>query len=33
MWVLAAEFNEFESGKRTDNRPQLAASLATCRKA
>jgi DNA invertase Pin-like site-specific DNA recombinase len=30
-WVLAAEFTEIESGKRSD-RPQLAAALAMCRK-
>jgi DNA invertase Pin-like site-specific DNA recombinase len=31
-WTLAAEFTEVESGKRTDNRPQLAAALAACKK-
>ena len=31
-WTLAAEFVEVESGKRSDNRPQLAAALAACRK-
>jgi DNA invertase Pin-like site-specific DNA recombinase len=31
-WVLAAEYTEVESGKRTDNRPQLAAALAACKK-
>ena len=31
-WTLAAEFVEIESGKRSDNRPQLAAALAVCKK-
>jgi DNA invertase Pin-like site-specific DNA recombinase len=31
-WVLAAEFTEIESGKRSDNRPQLAAALAACKR-
>jgi DNA invertase Pin-like site-specific DNA recombinase len=31
-WVLAAAYTEVESGKRTDNRPQLAAALATCKR-
>ena len=31
-WTLAAEFVEIESGKRSDNRPQLAAALAACKK-
>jgi len=31
-WTLAAEFTEIESGKRTDNRPELAAALAACKK-
>ena len=31
-WGLIHEFTEIESGKRTDNRPQLAAALDTCRK-
>jgi DNA invertase Pin-like site-specific DNA recombinase len=31
-WRLAAEFTEIESGKRHDNRPQLAAALAACKK-
>ena len=31
-WTLAAEFVEVESGKRSDNRPQLAAALAACKK-
>ena len=30
-WTLAAEFVEIESGKRSDNRPQLAAALAAVR--
>jgi DNA invertase Pin-like site-specific DNA recombinase len=31
-WVLAAEHTEVESGKRTDNRPELAAALAACKR-
>jgi DNA invertase Pin-like site-specific DNA recombinase len=31
-WRLEAEFVETESGKRSDNRPQLAAALAACKK-
>ena len=31
-WTLAAEFVEIESGKRSDNRPRLAAALAACKK-
>lgn len=31
-WVLAAEYTEVESGKRTDNRPELAAALAACKR-
>jgi DNA invertase Pin-like site-specific DNA recombinase len=31
-WRLAAEYVEVESGKRSNNRPQLAAALATCKK-
>jgi DNA invertase Pin-like site-specific DNA recombinase len=31
-WTLAAEFVEIESGKRSDNRPQLVAALAACKK-
>jgi DNA invertase Pin-like site-specific DNA recombinase len=31
-WTLVAEFEETESGKRSDNRPQLAAAIATCKK-
>lgn len=31
-WQLLGEFVEVESGKRHDNRPQLAAALAECRK-
>jgi DNA invertase Pin-like site-specific DNA recombinase len=31
-WSLAAEFVEIESGKRSNNRPQLAAVLAACKK-
>jgi DNA invertase Pin-like site-specific DNA recombinase len=31
-WTLAAEFVEVESGKHSDNRPQLAAALALCKK-
>jgi DNA invertase Pin-like site-specific DNA recombinase len=31
-WQLAAEFVEIESGKRSNNRPQLAAALAACKK-
>jgi DNA invertase Pin-like site-specific DNA recombinase len=31
-WTLGAEYTEVESGKRTDNRPQLAAALATCKR-
>jgi DNA invertase Pin-like site-specific DNA recombinase len=31
-WTLAAEYTEIESGKRSDNRPKLAAALAACRK-
>jgi DNA invertase Pin-like site-specific DNA recombinase len=31
-WTLAAEFVEVESGKRSNNRPQLAAALAACKK-
>jgi DNA invertase Pin-like site-specific DNA recombinase len=30
-WQLLSEFVEIESGKRDDNRPQLAAALAACR--
>ena len=30
-WTIAAEFVEVESGKRDDNRPQLAAAIAACR--
>ena len=32
QWTLAAEVVEVESGKRSDNRPQLALALAACRK-
>jgi DNA invertase Pin-like site-specific DNA recombinase len=32
LWQLAAEFVEIESGKRSNNRPQLAAALAACKK-
>uniref|UniRef100_UPI0013DE94B3 recombinase family protein n=1 Tax=Altericroceibacterium xinjiangense TaxID=762261 RepID=UPI0013DE94B3 len=31
-WQLLDEFVEIESGKRDDNRPELAAALAACRK-
>jgi DNA invertase Pin-like site-specific DNA recombinase len=31
-WTLVAEFEETESGKRSDNRPQLAAAIAACKK-
>src|SRR3984893_17063911 len=31
-WTLIAEFTEVESGKRDDNRPQLAAAIAACKK-
>ena len=31
-WQLATEFVEIESGKRSNNRPQLAAALAACKK-
>jgi DNA invertase Pin-like site-specific DNA recombinase len=31
-WTLVAEFTEVESGKRDDNRPQLAAAIAACKK-
>jgi DNA invertase Pin-like site-specific DNA recombinase len=31
-WRLEAEFVETESGKRSDNRPQLAAALAACKR-
>jgi DNA invertase Pin-like site-specific DNA recombinase len=31
-WTLAAEFTEVESGKRSDNRPQLSAALTACKK-
>lgn len=31
-WNLVKEYTEVESGKRHDNRPQLAAALAACRK-
>jgi len=31
-WVLATAYTEVESGKRTNNRPQLAAALTTCKK-
>jgi DNA invertase Pin-like site-specific DNA recombinase len=31
-WALAAEYTEIESGKRSDNRPQIAAALAACKK-
>jgi DNA invertase Pin-like site-specific DNA recombinase len=31
-WKLAAEYTEIESGKRHDNRPQLATALAACKK-
>jgi DNA invertase Pin-like site-specific DNA recombinase len=31
-WTLAAEFTEVESGKRSDNRPQLVAALAMAKK-
>jgi DNA invertase Pin-like site-specific DNA recombinase len=31
-WTLAQEFVEVESGKRSNNRPQLAAALAACKK-
>lgn len=31
-WQLVGEFVEVESGKRHDNRPQLAAAMAACRK-
>jgi DNA invertase Pin-like site-specific DNA recombinase len=32
QWTLAAEFVEVESGKRSDNRPELTGALAACRK-
>lgn len=32
-WELAGEFTEVESGKRSDNRPQLAAAMALAKKA
>ena len=31
-WTLVAEFTEIESGKRDDNRPQLAAAIAACKR-
>jgi DNA invertase Pin-like site-specific DNA recombinase len=31
-WTLVSEFTEVESGKRDDNRPQLAAAIAACKK-
>ena len=31
-WTLVAEFTEVESGKRDDNRPQLAAASAACKR-
>ena len=31
-WKLAAEYVEIESGKRSNNRPQLAGALAACKK-
>jgi DNA invertase Pin-like site-specific DNA recombinase len=31
-WVLAAEYTEVESGKRSDNRPELASALAACKR-
>src|SRR3984893_8395226 len=31
-WQLAAEFVEVESGKRSDNRPELEKALAACKK-
>jgi DNA invertase Pin-like site-specific DNA recombinase len=31
-WTLVAEFTEVESGKRDDNRPQLAAAVAACKR-
>jgi DNA invertase Pin-like site-specific DNA recombinase len=31
-WTLAAEYTEVESGKRSDNRPQLTAALAACKR-
>jgi DNA invertase Pin-like site-specific DNA recombinase len=31
-WTLVSEFVEVESGKRDDNRPQLAAAIAACKK-
>jgi hypothetical protein len=31
-WTLVSEFTEVESGKRSDNRPQLAAAIAACKK-
>ena len=31
-WQLVAEFTEVESGKKQDNRPQLARAIETCRK-
>ena len=31
-WTLVSEFTEVESGKRSDNRPQLAAAIAACQK-
>ena len=31
-WTLVAEFTEVESGKRDDNRPQLAAAIAACKR-
>jgi DNA invertase Pin-like site-specific DNA recombinase len=31
-WTLVSEFTEVESGKRDDNRPQLAAAIAACKR-
>ena len=31
-WTLAAEYTEVESGTRTNNRPELAAALAACKR-
>ena len=31
-WTLVSEFTEVESGKRSDNRPQLAAAIAACKR-
>ena len=31
-WTLAAEFTEVESGKRSDNRPELEKAIAACKR-